>query len=88
MEQASRITSQHLLELGLWDLQQSHPKVEFFLCQPEARESPLFGPSMGFDASHAALRFGYVSTKEWLETRGAVFIRRFSARAAAPRASA
>lgn len=44
--------------------------------------------AMGFDASRAALRFGYVTTKEWLQTKGAVFIRRFSARAAAERASA
>lgn len=88
MEQAGRITSQHLLELGLRDLQQKHPKVEFFLFQPETKESPLFGPSMGFDASRAALRFGYLGTKEWLQTKGAVFIRRFSARAATQRASA
>ncbi len=88
MEQAGRITSQHLLELGLRDLQQSHQKVEFYLFQPEARESPLFGPSMGFEASRAALRFGYLTTKEWLQSKGAVFIRRFAARAAAQRASA
>jgi predicted acylesterase/phospholipase RssA len=88
MEQAGRITSQHLLELGLRDLQQNHPKVEFFLCQPEPKDSPLFGPSMGFDASRAALRFGYASTKEWLQTKGALFIRRFSGPAAAQRASA
>jgi hypothetical protein len=43
---------------------------------------------MGFDASRTALRFGYSSTKEWLQTRGALFIRRFSSRAAAQRASA
>ncbi len=83
LEQAGRINSKHLLELGLRDLQQKHPKVEFFLCQPEPKESPLFGPSMGFDASRAALRFGYVSTKEWLQTKGAVFIRRFSLQAGA-----
>ncbi len=75
MEQAGRITSQHLLELGLRDLlQQTHPKVEFFLFQPEAKESPLFGPSMGFDASRAALRFGYGqqarSTRSQQVTRG------------------
>jgi NTE family protein len=88
MEQAGRITSQHLLELGLRDLQQTHPKVEFFLFQPEAKESPLFGPSMGFDASRAALRFGYTTTKEWLRTKGAIFIRRFAARTAPQRATA
>ena len=62
--------------------------MEFFLFQPEAKESPLFGPSMGFDASRAALRFGYTTTKEWLQTKGAVFIRRFAARAAPQRATA
>jgi len=88
MEQAGRITSQHLLDLGLRDLQQNHPKVEFFLFQPEPKESPLFGPSMGFDASRAALRFGYVTTREWLQTKGAVFTRRFAARSTSQRASA
>jgi hypothetical protein len=88
MEQAGRITSQHLLELGLRDLQQNHPKVEFFLCQPEPKDSPLFGPSMGFDASRTALRFGYTSTKEWLQTNGALFIRRFSTGVDSQRASA
>ena len=43
---------------------------------------------MGFDASRAALRFGYVTTKEWLQTKGAVFVRRFAGRAAPQRASA
>jgi hypothetical protein len=42
---------------------------------------------MGFDASRAALRFGYVTTKEWLQTKGAVFIRRFAAGAADQRAA-
>ncbi len=88
LEQAGRINSKHLLELGLRDLQQKHPKVEFFLFQPEARESPLFGPSMGFDASRAALRFGYATAKEWLQTKGAIFIRRFSAAVPAQRAPA
>jgi predicted acylesterase/phospholipase RssA len=82
LEQASRITSQHLLELGLRELRQKHPRVDFFLIQPEAGESPLFGPSMGFDASRAALRFGYSSTKEWLRTAGASLTRRFSGRIA------
>lgn len=88
LEQAGRINSKQLLELGLRDLQQKHPKVEFFLFQPDAKDSPLFGPSMGFDASRAALRFGYVTAKEWLQTKGAIFIRRFSAAAPAQRATA
>lgn len=81
LEQAGRITSQNLLELGLRDLQQTYPKVEFFLFQPEAKESPLFGPSMGFEASRAALRFGYTTTKDWLRTKGQIFARRFSPKA-------
>ena len=36
----------------------------------------MFGPSMGFDASRAALRFGYQSTREWLEGQGAPLLRR------------
>lgn len=78
LEQTSRITSQHLLELGLRELQAKHPKVEIFLLQPEAKDTPLFGPSMSFDASRAALRFGYTSTREWLAERGEAFMRRFS----------
>ena len=70
------------------DLQQKHPKVEFFLFQPEAKDSPLFGPSMGFESSRAALRFGYGTAKDWLQTKGAIFIRRFSAEVPAQRASA
>jgi len=91
LEQSSRITSQNLLELSLRELQRGHPKVEIFLLQPEARESPLFGPSMGFEASRAALRFGYTSTREWLAARGDALLRRFrlaegsSAPASAPR---
>lgn len=77
LEQSSRITSQNLLELGLRELQAKHPKLEIFLLQPEARESPLFGPSMGFEASRAALRFGYTSTRQWLAERGGALMRRF-----------
>ena len=84
LEQTSRIASQNLLELGLRDLQAKHPRVEIFLLQPEAKESPLFGPSMGFEASRAALRFGYRSTKKWLEEQGVAFIRRFQLPAASP----
>lgn len=77
LEQSSRITSQRFLEVGLRELQARHPKVEIFLLQPEAKESPLFGPSMGFAASRAALRFGYASTREWLAEQGKAFIERF-----------
>ncbi len=77
LEQSSRIANQNLLDLGLRELQAKHPKVEIFLLQPETKESPLFGPSMGFEASRAALRFGYLSTRKWLEEQGAAFMLRF-----------
>ncbi len=82
VEQSSRITSQNLLELGLRELQLKHPKVEIFLLQPEPKDTPLFGPSMGFEASRAALRFGYTFTRQWLAERGATFMRRFQLAAA------
>lgn len=78
MEQSSRITSQSLLDLGLKELRSRHPKVEILLLQPDAREPLLFGPSMGFESSHAALRYGYASTLEWLRAAGATFSRRFA----------
>ncbi|MBI4610169.1 MAG: patatin-like phospholipase family protein [Candidatus Rokubacteria bacterium] len=84
LEQSSRITSQNLLELGLRELQLKHPRLEIFLLQPEAKESPLFGPSMGFEASRAALRFGYASTRAWLAARGDAFMRRFRLAQGAP----
>jgi hypothetical protein len=46
--------------------------------QPEPRPSPMVGPSMGFEASRAALRFGYSTVGEWLEGEGAAFARRFA----------
>jgi len=53
-----------------------YPRTEFFLIQPSLAEAPLFGPSMGFEASRAALRFGYDSTREWLDEHGARLLRR------------
>jgi hypothetical protein len=45
--------------------------------------SPLRGPSMGFEASRAALRFGYTSVRESLAGEGASALRRrFGIRAA------
>jgi hypothetical protein len=34
---------------------------------------------MGFEASRAALRFGYESTKEWLTDQGLPLLRRLQA---------
>jgi NTE family protein len=75
MEQAGLITSVRILELGLAELHLRRPQVEFHLIQPDSRPSPLSGPSMGFEASRAALRFGYASIKEWLSTREADAVR-------------
>jgi predicted acylesterase/phospholipase RssA len=75
MEQAGRIYSQNLLQLGLTTLRMKYPRTEFFLIQPSQAKAPLFGPSMGFEASRAALRFGYESTREWLDQHGALLRR-------------
>jgi NTE family protein len=75
MEQAGLITSVRILELGLAELRLRRPEVELHLIQPDSRPSPLSGPSMGFEASRAALRFGYGSVKEWLGTRDASAVR-------------
>ena len=76
MEQAGRIYSQNLLQLGLSTLRMKYPQTEFFLIQPSPAKAPPFGPSMGFEASRAALRFGYESTREWLDEHGARLLRR------------
>jgi predicted acylesterase/phospholipase RssA len=78
MEQASRIYSQNLLQLGLATLAVKHPRTDFFLLQPPRTDTPLFGPCMGFEASRAALRFGYTSTRDWLETNASALLRRFA----------
>jgi predicted acylesterase/phospholipase RssA len=76
MEQAGRIYSQNLLLLGLSTLRVKHPRTEFHLIQPSRDETPMVGPSMGFEASRAALRYGYESTKEWLAGQGTKVLRR------------
>src|SRR5216683_3345241 len=70
MEQASRIYGQNLLQLGLATLAVRFPRTAFFLLEPPRTKNPLFGPSMGFEASRTALRFGYSSTLAWLATDG------------------
>lgn len=84
MEQAGHITSVRILELGLAELRLRRPQVELHLIQPDSRPSPLSGPSMGFEASRAALRFGYTSIKEWLGTREADAVRERFGTAPAP----
>ena len=77
MEQTGHITSINLLELGLRELKLRHPLVEILMIQPDPQPSPLIGPSMGFEASRAALRFGYTSVRDWLTAGGAAFAARF-----------
>jgi predicted acylesterase/phospholipase RssA len=79
LEQSGRIYSQNLLTLGLAGLAVKYPRTTFFLLQPPRNRSPLFGPSMGFEASRAALRFGYTSTLAWLDTQGAALVQRMAA---------
>jgi predicted acylesterase/phospholipase RssA len=83
MEQAGHITSVRILELGLAELRLRRPEVEFHLVQPEA--TPLVGPSMGFEASHAALRFGYESVRDWLGREPAGVLRQRFGAVPAPR---
>jgi NTE family protein len=79
MEQTSRIYSQNLLTLGLGALAVKYPRTAFFLLQPPRTNTLLFGPSMGFQASRAALRFGYTSTLDWLDKQeGASLVRRLA----------
>ena len=83
MEQAGRIYSQNLLQLGLATLAVKFPRASFYLLQPPRTNGLLFGPSMGFDASRAALRYGYTSTKAWLDAQGAPLVRQLSLATAA-----
>lgn len=76
MEQANRIYSQNLLHLGMSVLSVKFPRTEFHLIQPPRTCTLLFGPSMGFEASRQALRFGYESTIAWLDAQGAPLVRR------------
>jgi NTE family protein len=78
MEQASRIYSQNLLSLGMNVLSVRYPRSEFFLLEPPRDCELLFGPSMGFEASRKALRFGYESARVWLEGPGAGLVRRLA----------
>ena len=77
MEQTGHITSINILQLGLRELKLRRPDVEIHLVQPESTGSPLRGPSMGFEASRAALRYGHSSVTEWLSRDGAAFAAAF-----------
>jgi NTE family protein len=84
MEQANRIYSQNLLQLNLAGLARRYPETSFVLIQPPATGTPMFGPSMGFEASRAALRFGYTSARGWLQSTAASLLSRFAAVIAPP----
>jgi hypothetical protein len=47
-----------------------YPGTRFYLLEPARSKTPLFGPTMGFEASRAALHYGYESTKAWLAGEG------------------
>jgi len=78
MEQANRIYSRSLLQHNIEETAARYPGTEIFLIQPAPTGTPLFGPSMGFVASGAALRYGYTATKEWLTAHGADLGRRLA----------
>ncbi len=63
---------------GLRELLLREPDLACHLVQPPADGAPVFGPSMGFEASRQALRFGYTSTREWVAAQGAALKRRFA----------
>lgn len=76
MEQTSRIYGQNLLQLGLAALRVRFPATSFFLLEPPRTKTPLSGLCMGFESAQAALRYGYTSTREWLDTQGQGLLRR------------
>lgn len=78
MEQTGHISSLNLFNVGLREIKLTHPEVEVLVVQPEPKPSPLVGPSMGFEASRAALRYGYQTVKEWLAGPGAAVAARFT----------
>jgi hypothetical protein len=78
MEQTGHISSLNLFNVGLREIKLTHPEVEVLVVQPEPKHSPLVGPSMGFEASRAALRYGYQTVKEWLAGPGAAVAAHFT----------
>jgi predicted acylesterase/phospholipase RssA len=81
MEQTNRIYTQNLLRQNLDAVATRYPKAAFFVIQPPPSGTPLFGPSMGFEASRAALRYGLTSTRQWLDAAGADVVRRITVQA-------
>jgi predicted acylesterase/phospholipase RssA len=78
MEQTSRIYGHNLLQLGLAAMRLRFPRTRFFLLEPPRTGTPLAGLCMGFEGAHAALRFGYESTREWLDHGGQTLLERLA----------
>jgi NTE family protein len=78
MEQTSRIYGHNLLQLGLAAIRLRFPRTSFFLLEPRGVDTPLTGLSMGFEGAQAALRFGYASTREWLNHQGQPLVERLA----------
>jgi NTE family protein len=76
MEQTSRIYGHNLLQLGLTTLKVRFPRTSFFLLEPPRTNTPLSGVCMAFASARAALRYGYTSTKEWLDGHGEPLVQR------------
>jgi predicted acylesterase/phospholipase RssA len=76
MEQTSRIYGQNLLQLGLATLSVRFPRTSFYLLEPPRANSPLSGLCMGFEEARTALRFGYTSTRDWLDAQGQPLLKR------------
>jgi NTE family protein len=80
MEQTSRIYGHNLLLLGLATMRVRFPRTRFFLLEPQRTGTPLAGLCMGFEGAQAALRFGYESTRVWLDHQGQTFLERLTPR--------
>jgi len=78
MEQTGHIASLNLFNVGLREIKLLRPEVEILVIQPEPRPSPLVGPSMGFEASRAALRYGHRTVSEWLASPAGAAAARFT----------
>ncbi|HKQ60501.1 MAG TPA: patatin-like phospholipase family protein, partial [Candidatus Polarisedimenticolaceae bacterium] len=76
MEQVNRIYGHNMLQLDMTMLAARYPRTKFFLLAPPRSSTPLVGLAMGFEASRAALRYGYTSGRAWLDGHGAPLLQR------------
>lgn len=75
MQQAHRIDGHNLHQLGFKMLSLNYPKTQFVLLEPPRSSTPLFCNTLSFCAAQAALRYGFSSTRKWLQNQGAAFLR-------------